>query len=392
MSGTGAAVSVGTPGLRAAGCRLVPIVVFGIVPIAVVCLLLAESVGVGSRLSFWDFHALWNAGRDVLHGASPYPPATRAALGGQQAFVYPAPAAVAAVPFALLPFTAASVTFELVSIAAVLLALWVVGVRDWRCYGLAFLSRPVLHGLSLGAVTPLLTLGLAITWRWRDRRWIAGGAVAALIVLKVFLWPMLLWLAFTRRNAAARSSPSRSRRDDRSSVGRVIGFDGLRTYPHLLNLLSRVLEGRSYSVTALGLVTRCGSDRGAERSRGCRASPAWSLIAMRGGGARIGRLDVHGGGRRGARPLADRLAPLLHPALVPLAIVSPRLGWLWITPLAFWVVGGQSTDPSVWERGRTSARGLDTASIGSPAIIGYAVLVATVLLAVLTSRAGRIDN
>ena len=242
----------------------------------------------------------------------------------------------------------------------------------------------------LGIARLLLTLGLAITWRWRDRRWIAGGAVAALIVLKVFLWPMLLWLAFTRRKAAGVIALVVTFAMKIIGWG-VTGFDGLRTYPHLLNLLSRVLEGRSYSVTALGLALGAG------------ATTALALAAITGVTCLV-VLALRGGGERSdawtfivAVGAALALSPIvwLHYFIllyVPLAIVSPRLGWLWITPLAFWAVGGQSTDPSVWERGRTSARGLDTASIGSPAIIGYAVLVATVLLAVLTSRAGRIDN
>ena len=54
--------------------------------------------------AYWDFHTFWRAGNAVLHGVSPYPPARASVLAHENSFVYPAPAALAMVPFALLPF------------------------------------------------------------------------------------------------------------------------------------------------------------------------------------------------------------------------------------------------------------------------------------------------
>jgi hypothetical protein len=384
MSEAGASVSVGAPGLLNAARRVVPIVVFGIVPIVAVCFLLANSLGLGSRLAFWDFHALWNAGHDVLHGRSPYPPATRGALAGQQAFVYPAPAAVAAAPFALLPFTASSVAFELLSIGALLAGLWIVGVRDWRCFGLAFLTRPVLHGLTLGAVSPLLTLGLAVTWRHRDRRWIAGAAVAALIVLKVFLWPMIVWLALTRRLAATATALAIAAVTT-AAAWAAIGFDGFRAYPHLLDLLSRVLEGKSYSLVALGL------------SAGTGATAARALAAIV-GAACIG-LIAWRGRTSDADPwtftLAVGAALALSPIvwlhyftllLVPIAIVSPGLGPLWLLPLAFWVIGGQSIDPVIWGGNSPPTATLTGPAVGSAWVIAYGIAVAAIVIVAAVFR------
>jgi hypothetical protein len=367
--------SVGTSGLRAAVGNVAPIALFALVPIGAVCLLLADSLGLGSGLAFWDFHALWNAGHDVLHGRSPYPPANRSILSGQQAFVYPAPAAVVAAPFALLPFTPASVIFELLSITALLLALWITGVRDWRCYGIVLLSRPVLHGLALGAVSSFLALGLASAWRWRDRRWIAGAAVAALIVLKVLLWPMLIWLALTRRFAAASIALALTLLAVLGGWA-VLGFADLRSYPHLLDLLSRVLEGRSYSLVALGLAL--GIDANAARALAAAVGIACLvLIAWRG----------HESSSDGwtfvvAIGAALALSPIvwLHYfaiLLVPIAIASPRLGPLWFLPLAFWVVGGQSTDPALWRHGWTVA--------------AYGVVVAAVVLVAAAVRSSSVS-
>ena len=62
---------------------------------------------------------------------------------------------------------------------------------------------PVLSAVRLGTLTPLLVLALAILWRWRDRRWVAGGSLAVAISLKLFLWPLVVWLLLTRRFRAA---------------------------------------------------------------------------------------------------------------------------------------------------------------------------------------------
>jgi alpha-1,2-mannosyltransferase len=385
VSGTGAVASVAAPGLRAAARRVIPVVVFGIVPLAAVCLLLSDSLEMTSRLAFWDFHALWNAGHDVLHGQDPYPPASRQVLRSEQAFVYPAPAAVAAAPFALVPFKASGVLFQLLSIAALLLALRIAGIRDWRCYGLAFLYRPVLHALALGAVSPLLALGLAITWRWRDRRWVAGGAVAALILLKVFLWPVAVWLAFTRRWIAFAITVGLTVLVALASWA-VIGFAGLRAYPHILAQLSRLLEGKSYSLVALGLAL--GASVAAARAVAVLVGVAClAVIAWPG---RAGTNDAWTFTFALAAALAFSPIVWLHYfalLLVPLAIVRPRLGPLWLLPLAFWAIGGQSTDPAIWERGWSTSPNLASAPVGRTALIAYAVVVAAGVLIALAYRA-----
>ena len=78
----------------------------------------------------------------------------------------------------------------------VVAALWLLELRDWRCYGAAYLSVAVLHDIRLGALTPLLALGLALVWRWRAQAR-AAVPLALIIVAKLFLWPLTVWLVAT---------------------------------------------------------------------------------------------------------------------------------------------------------------------------------------------------
>ena len=82
-------------------------------------------------------------------------------------------------------------------------SLWLFGVRDWRCYGIVFSWPPVLSALQTCNVTLLLLLGSAMCWRWRDR-WAAAAVSGGLaFAAKILCWPLALWLAASRRLAAA---------------------------------------------------------------------------------------------------------------------------------------------------------------------------------------------
>jgi hypothetical protein len=167
-------------------------------------------------------------------------------------FVYPPPAAFAMVPLSALPFHLAAPLWFVFSIGIVALSLRLLGVTDWRVYGASFLSVPVLSGLALGTLNPLLLLGVVVAWRWRDRAVVAGVAVAAVIVAKLFLWPLGVWLLLTRRYRAAAVA---------AAVGTVstlgtwalLGFAGLRDYPALLERMTALVGANSFSLYALGL-------------------------------------------------------------------------------------------------------------------------------------------
>src|SRR5919197_633227 len=202
----------------------------------------------------FDFQTFWNSGRAVLHGRSPYPHALPdvADRATFRPFVYPAPAAFLLSPLALIPYAVANAVFAAISAGAVLAALRLLGVEDWRCYGAAFVSLPVFDSIDAGAITPLLVLGAAALWRYRDRPLAAGALVAALVALKVFLWPLALWLLFTRRVRAAVYGVVVGAAVTFGAWA-MLGFAGLRAYPHLLDRLTELVAAKSFSLYAFVL-------------------------------------------------------------------------------------------------------------------------------------------
>src|SRR5262249_34139874 len=99
-------------------------------------------------------------------------------------------------------------------------------------------------------LTSFLLLGAALAWRYRDNAVVTAVATAFTAVLKLFLWPLGVWLLATRRWRAAVIC---------AVVGlilllggwAVIGFAGLRSYPTALHLLEEVEASAGYSVVAL---------------------------------------------------------------------------------------------------------------------------------------------
>jgi alpha-1,2-mannosyltransferase len=299
-----------------------------------------EHVVTGDRKAS-DFLSFWTAGQRALHGHSPYPLlASLPAVADRytfEPFVYPVPAAFGVVPLAVLPFALATTLFFLISAGGIALALRLLDVRDWRCYGAVFLSVPVIAGTSLGTFSPLLLLGAAAAWRYRDRVLVVAPVVAALVVAKLFLWPVWLWLVYTRRFAAAALA---------AVVGAtvtfgtwaILGFAGLRDYPHLLSRLTELVGTQSYSPFALLRAERLGP--GAAQHVVLAAGAV--LLATAAYRLRSGRTDERA--FVAALGIALALTPILWPhylvlLFVPIALVRRTFSGWWLVPLLLWFDG-----------------------------------------------------
>ncbi|HET6173289.1 MAG TPA: glycosyltransferase 87 family protein [Gaiellales bacterium] len=306
----------------------------GVLAVAPALLALAIIGGaIGNRYAF-DFHgALWQAARDVVHGHNPYPPPTAAGVAPGDRFVYPPPVALLLLPFGLLPFPVAAALITLVLIAAVAATLAVLGVRDWRCYGAAYLSIAVLHDIRLGALTPLLALGLALVWRWREQGR-AAIPLALIVVAKLFLWPLTVWLVATRRVRVAVRGVLLAVVASALGWG-VIGFAGLADYPKLLNVLSDAEQGRGYSLVSGGLWLGLGP----AAARALAIAVGAALLAFC---WREGRRGLDERSLALALAAALALSPIvwLHYfvlLLVPIALARRTFGAIWLVPALFWL-------------------------------------------------------
>ena len=339
--------------------RISSVLLLGIAPVLVNVFVLAASY---KHNFLFDFHGdLYNAGKAIIHGRDPYRAAyldhlaAVARAGGHPSTkfavpVYPAPGLIAAAPFALLPYKIAGIVYTLLSAAALGGGLWLLGVRDWRCYGAAFLSWPALHSLRLGQVNGFLVLGVALAWHFRARLIAPAAAIAGVVVGKVLLWPLAFWLLITRRWRTAVSAVAIAAILTASSWA-IIGFDGFSAYPRLLRDLSAV-EGNAgisfVSVAGAAGIARIVGDLLALATGAALLITA--LYRTRADG------DPDDGDRRalGLTVMAGLvLSPLVWPhyltlTLIPIALIAPRFSPLWLAPLLSYLAPTELTHGDLW--------------------------------------------
>ncbi len=294
-----------------------------------------------------DFGVFWHAGRHVLQGVNPYPEATFHALRHQDQFVYPAPAALLMAIFALLPLSISALVFLLLSLGAMALSLWLLDVRDLRCYALALVSLTMIQGIVMGTVTPFLMLALAVAWRFRDQaRWVAAVAAVA-VGTKLFLAPLVIWLAATRRWRTAALAAIASMAT-LVVCWFVIGIDSLRNYPALLSELTKV-EGHS-GLSTYALMAKIGLPD--ERAR----LVTFALVLLLAVAAWV-IADRQDGDRR-AFSLAVVACLVISPIvwlsyygllIVPVALLSRRLSWWWVLPATTWLFPTANLPAPMWK-------------------------------------------
>jgi len=172
---------------------------------------------------------------------------------------------------------------------------------------------------------------------------VVAVATAFTALLKLFLWPLGIWLLATRRWRAFVSC---------AALGlvlllggwAVIDFAGLRSYPTLLHDLQQVEVPVSYSAVALfGL-------------SGSAATAVTVLLSLAGVAAIALAARGVGGDRRafGVAVIVSLLAtPLLwmHYLLllfVPIALYRPRLSGLWFLPWLLWLTPSSNSHGETW--------------------------------------------
>jgi Glycosyltransferase family 87 len=319
------------------------IVFCAVLPAVTVITLFASTIA-DDNVAF-DFRPFYRAAGAILDGRSPYPAEDDPLTAESGAYVYPPLPGLIAVPLRALPLTAAGLVVMLLLTGAVLATLRALDVRDWRCYGVVFLWPPVLSAIQTGNVTLLLGLCAALVWRFRESVAPPAALVGVTLAAKFFLWPLVAWLAATRRVAAAAIAVA---------IGLVllvvtwaaIGFAGLADYPELMRRLQDSIGEDSYTLHVVALDS--GLSDGVARA-----------VWLAGGLALLTAMVVvgRGGDERRAFVLALGAALALTPIVwlhyfallvVVVAVMRPRFGILWLVPLAMVLTPG-SGHPTPFE-------------------------------------------
>jgi len=276
---------------------------------------------------------LWDPAIAVLDGRSPYPAPLVSEVDIGNPGYYPPLLMLLVAPLTFVPWAVGAAIWTALLAGALVGTLYLLRVRDLRCYALMLISAPAVYGLIWANATLLLLPLVALAWRWRER-WLRSGALVGLaIAVKLFLWPLLFWQLGTRRYRALGMAVAVA------AAGvlvpwALIGFDGLASYPDLLRVAQEIYSLHGYSVAtilgALGVETE---------------TATWGGLVL--GGA-IAVLAFAAGRRHHdevSLSLALFAALIASPIvwehyfallLIPLAIARPRFSALWmILPLFY---------------------------------------------------------
>lgn len=312
-------------------------------PSLVLALMIAHALKHHTEMT--DVRHLHASAQAILHGRSPYIPSNPIRLALDSGYPYPPLAAVMFAAFAWLPLIVFEVAYAALQLVSLLISLRLLGVRDWRCYCAAVAGGSTAAALISGNISFFFVIGLALAWRWRNEAWRLAAVTGVLIALKLFLWPLLLWhLARRRRAVTVRAGLIAVLLISGSWL--VIGFKGFGQYPSLLRDVSAVWTRRSYSLTALAMSSGA-TRRLAEVFAVCVCLVLLGLIV---------RFAQQTGSERESFVLCIALTLAASPIvwthyfivlLVPIAIVRPQLSPLWLVPVAYWVLPGQS-DGRLW--------------------------------------------
>ena len=205
----------------------------------------------------------------MIHGHNPYPPAD-ADLSDGTNNIWPIAAVLPMAPLTLVPPAAADWIATVLALGSLAAALLVLGVRDWRVYGVTLLWAPVVSAYQTANATLPLCLLCALAWRYRDHRWRPGLMLGIALAVKFFLWPLVVWLAALRQWRASLLSIVFAT----ASLLLIVPFTPITSYFRLLQNLSNTFDDRElHGVRASRRQRRAlirgagGHDRAGSRSR-----------------------------------------------------------------------------------------------------------------------------
>jgi glycosyl transferase family 87 len=306
---------------------------FGAIPVVALVLALATYWDQGRlALDFhWELYPQAELVRDGEHAFDE----PDSYLEDRANLIWPVAAVLPVVPLTVVGPDAADWIATAFVLATLVATLFVVGVRDWRIYGLSLMFPSVLDAVQTANASIPIALLVALAWKYRDRWAVAGAAIGFGIAVKFFVWPLLVWLVAIRRARAAVLAAAIAG----ASVLLMVPFTDVADYARLISKLRRTFEHQSYTMFAV--LTDMGVPDVAARGLTVAAGAAVLYLAW----------------RRRSLNLAIAAALLLSPVvwrhffvllLVPLGISRQRLDILWFLPLGMWL-GDGTFNGATWQ-------------------------------------------
>jgi hypothetical protein len=248
-----------------------------------------------------------DAAQRLVDGRTLYP------TDGSGGYPYPPLWAMLVTPFLLLPELAAQYAAALVCAAAVLAAIWIVGVRDPYCFALTLCSVPLVRGAQLGNASCVVAPLVALAYRYNS------GPSGLAIALKLYAWPLLLWAWLTRGSRDAFLG---------AAVAvvavflpwAVIGFDGITRYVDVASRVTANTDSYALPPVAAIVVTALALAAMWWRRNDPTSALAFAVAAM-----------------LAASPIVWSV--YVTAAFVPLALVRPMLSPAWLVPVLLWGLG-----------------------------------------------------
>lgn len=231
-------------GSRLRGGALWPQFVLGAASATAVWLLFVR------RVNPVDLEVFLRAGHAVSRGLSPYVSASSPAVYSGHAFVYPYLTAWVFAPLSALHLDVAEALYYLSSVLALACCVRLLAGRrpGPAVVVLVFAAEPVVRAMQLGTVNVWLLLGLALAWRWRDRRAVVVAALVGLVVAKLFLAPMVVWLLITGRRRSVYWTAALAAAA--IVLGCVLAHISVPSFVHMLGALSAHEAAQSSSLTS----------------------------------------------------------------------------------------------------------------------------------------------
>jgi hypothetical protein len=268
---------------------------------------------------------IWIPAHAVLTGANPY------ALAGSD---YPPSAYLPLLPLGALPLEVAEVIWSTVLASLAVATLWILGVRDRRCYAFWLVTPLIFPTILVGNATIVVVFLCAVLWRFRDRAVRAGLALGAAVAVQLFAAPLVVWLIWTRRDKAAAIACA-SALTLMASAWALIDFEGLMQYPRQLSYVSKLLGSDGEFLQAL--LRQAGLAEHAALGIGVAVGLALLLVS-----GVLARMRSDEAGSFAVSWLSIlALSPIGWPGyaagiVIGLAATHPGFGRRWLVLLGFW--------------------------------------------------------